>query len=179
MDMLNNLLLAYSLITSPQPPQGDLNPLTAVSVAHVAVQLQIMDLRETSYMFARKDEFATDLAMLRERFEKLREAPLVEDSGRLPDREWARGQMALNRRLYALIHNRFENRLFEAMPLLNDLERRYQLYDKIVDATAPYYYVGIRRQALLEILQTVGPEIYYGGKPYPSVIPLEIFEEVP
>lgn len=182
MDSLTNLVVAYALLTSPPQDPGYVpNLLTGVCVANVAVQLQVLDPKEVPYTFNQAGNTDTDLRMLQERWQKLRYAPRLEAAECLPDRAYVREQMSLNSIYQQQLRVRSgmlsEDLQAEIRPVIEDLERRWLLYDKISDATCPYYYISTRREALLSIVEMVGPADFY-SRNFPPALPLNFFEEI-
>ena len=85
----SDLILAAVLLTTPpgvpEPrPAADHWPAVRDAVHHVAIQWEILDARETSYLFAKVEDFDGDLTILRRRYQDLHDAPRLADSFRLP-----------------------------------------------------------------------------------------------
>src|SRR5476649_2471907 len=87
----NALFLAIVLLTSPpgvaEAPPGEQDwPALREALQKTVIDLEILDSRESAYLFAKRTEFSDDINILRRRYNDLRDAPRVSDSLRLPER---------------------------------------------------------------------------------------------
>lgn len=172
-------LLAVVLLTAPSEalspvPLAGFYPAVRLPMQVLAVRGQILDPRETRYILARPDDFASDLNLLRHRYRDLAQAPALEDSDRFPDRATVNELLAFNRayRQHIDVRQPVElARSWELRGAVQESERLYQIWDTVRDARCDYYYVTVRRQALKRLRDLVGEEAYYSGN-LPPCVPL-------
>src|SRR5262245_3041527 len=98
----SDLLLAAALISAPvgtpeQTPPEDRWIIVRDSIHETAVDWELMDPRETRYLLATRDDFETDLNLLRKRHAELANAPRLEECRRLPDRRVVNELIKFNR----------------------------------------------------------------------------------
>jgi len=147
----------------------------------LALALELLDPRECRYVLAQPAELATDLKMLRERCQDLDGAPPLADVARLPARETMNELLAFNRAWSAHLDQLLA---LEATPpragrlwaAKRETDRLYEVWDLMRDAQTPYYYVTVRRQALLKLRAELGADTYAAGR-WPPHVPLELFVE--
>ncbi|TSC58108.1 MAG: hypothetical protein Greene041619_797 [Candidatus Peregrinibacteria bacterium Greene0416_19] len=143
-------------------------------------ELQTLDRRENRYILARKEDYPHDLRLLRWRFRDLKAAPFVEDSYRFPDRPIVNDLLALNRayRQHLDVRQSVELRhWWEIRAAMQETQLLYNIWDKVRDARCDYYYITVRRKALLELRELLGYEDYYAGD-LPPVVPTWRFRRV-
>lgn len=66
------------------------------------------------------------------------------------------------------------HREYELGELASDVDRRYALWDLVRDSSVSYYYVHIRRRALRDLRERLGPADYYSGH-LPPWVPTHAF----
>jgi hypothetical protein len=151
--MLLDYALAMACITSDT--KIDNPPCSLQAIQLVALTLELMDSREIAYC---------DLELLQQRYKTLRDAPPACDAIRFLERELIRDLMTRNRKYREWLEQRksltHEEWIDEA---LVETERLYRIYDLVCDATCPYYYVSVRRKALLDLRKEIGEQAYYAG----------------
>jgi hypothetical protein len=170
-------VMAFTLLTSPpaavdlkHPPPGyeALRPV----LQQLAVQMELLDPRETGYVLARSEDFQVDLKLLRRRYLKLMDAPPVRECERFPDRTTINNLLTFNR-----TYRRFLKRR-QVVDLLNSEELRtalcetdqlYQVWDAVRDARCKYYYVTVRREALKQLRELIGTPAFHRGDLPPHV----------
>jgi hypothetical protein len=146
----------------------------------MAVQWEILDIREVHYILSRPEDFQSDLNLLRRRFRDLTDAPALNDSQRFPDRETINDLLAFNRSYRQNLTNRQPVELvrcWELRAAMQETEHLYQVWDTVRDARCDYYYVTVRRQALKKLRKMLGADDYYFGK-LPPPVPLWRFQEI-
>ena len=107
-------ILTAIILLSGTP--GTLEPVPTISefidlrgqVHKVALEWEILDHRETSYVFVRHAEFQRDLDMLRRRNVELRDAPRVCEAHKLPPRDWVIRMVCFNRDYRKILDTRRE-----------------------------------------------------------------------
>ncbi len=97
-----DLLLAILLLTAPpgihEPlPSEESFPGMRDAVHQIAIQWEILDPREASYIFAKRSDFESDLNLLRRRYQDFKDAPRLEESNRLPERKMVNELVQFNR----------------------------------------------------------------------------------
>jgi hypothetical protein len=146
----------------------------------LALEREILDPREVRYVLSREEDAASDVKLLRRRNRELKGAPLVSDSERFAPRTVVSDMLAFNRtykqHLEAVLAvERVHEQ--EVQDAITETDFLYQLWDMVRDARCEYYYITVRRQALKRLLETVGPQGYYGGN-LPPHVPLWRFQTI-
>ncbi len=183
--MDTNLIIAALLLSSP-PQLNDPwaekwnNPFILLTVQCMAVENEILDVRETRYMFIRNTEFTSDLNILRRRFIELANSPLTSDSDQFPDRSLISSYLAFNR---AYKHHLEMQAMYYTWhyewyrQAIKETDELFRIWDLIRDASTPYYYVTTRREALMKLKKELGDDCYYQGI-FPPYVPIWRFEEL-
>src|SRR5207249_1526533 len=91
------ILLLNSVEMSKPPSAGNAHAILGPALSAVAIDWELMDRRETEYLLAKPDQFASDLKLLQERYRDLAAAPLLHECKRFPDRDTVCDLMAFNR----------------------------------------------------------------------------------
>jgi hypothetical protein len=173
----SDLMLAAVLLTTPpgvpEPrPTADHWPALRDAVHHVAVEWEILDPRETTYLFAKVDEFDADLTILRRRYQDLHDAPKLADSFRLPDRKQVCELVRFNRAYRKNLETRQQielDRAEELQEVIRETDRLYQTWDAVRDARCEFLYIPARRQAMKKLKGMIGEEAYAAGDLPPNV----------
>lgn len=169
-----SLPLALCLIASPDAPPAPCR-LLAPYLCSAALALELMDPRETKYLFIyRAIESQSDLATIRTRWQELKDAPPVADAARFPHRQLVRAWLNFNRAFRAHIEARQEMEPLSQWTLREaviDCNRLYDFWDTVADASTPHYYLTVRRRCLLKLRDLLGPEAYYAGV-LPEIVPM-------
>src|SRR5690606_5608267 len=90
------LLAAPPGTPEPPVPSGEW-PALQTALHQVAVEWEIMDPREVNFVFARQENFVSDLNLLRQRYQDLADAPRAWDAQRFPDRGSVNELVTFNR----------------------------------------------------------------------------------
>lgn len=140
----------------------------------VAISWEIMDRRELRYVLTRKEDFESDLQLLRKRFRDLKNAPPLHDCVRFPPRKVVSQLLSFNRDYQKHLKERLAvdptNRWLYR-EALTETDRLYKIWDTIRDTRCEYYYVTVRRQALKKVIELIGEGAFYNGN-YPPHIPI-------
>jgi hypothetical protein len=131
-------------------------------------------------VLTRSEDFASDLKLLRRRYQELANAPPVSDCQRFPDRATISDLLTFNRAYRQHLDSRLSVELvrwWDLREAVQEADRLYQVWDTVRDARCDYYYVTVRRQALKRLRDTIGPEAYYGGQ-LPPHVPLWRFQRI-
>lgn len=155
-------------------------PQVQAALSKVAVEWELMDPRESSFMIVRFEEIKEDLEILRKRHVELKGAPLVNDNKRFPERTVLNEMLAFNRALRAHINQRQcvdTDRSARFREALQETDKLFQVWDAVRDAKCEFYYITVRRQALKKVREMVGAEAYYTGN-MPHYIPTWRFQEI-
>lgn len=172
------LFLAAALlgapVDTPEPvPTEAAWPAVRDAVHAVALDWQIMDPRETRYVFANRADFAADLNLLRKRAVELADAPKLDACKWLPERRAVNELVRQNREFRCEIEAR---RPWETdrEDLLHDAVRAadclYRPWDALRDAQCEFYYVTVRRTALKKLRDAIGAEAFAAGR-MPLAVP--------
>jgi hypothetical protein len=180
----SDLILAAILLTTPpgvpEPqPTADHWPALRDAVHQVAVEWEILDARETSYLFIKIEEFDADLTILRRRYQDLHDAPKLADSFRLPDRKQVLELVRFNRAFRKNLETRQQiefDRADDLYEVIKETDRLYQTWDAVRDAKCEFLYIPARRQALKKLRDLIGEEAYAKGD-LPPNIPTWRFQE--
>lgn len=144
-------------------------------IAEACVGAELLDPREVRYVLVRPEDIDSDLAMLHRRLANLQGAPYSAEAERFPERTVVNDFLAFNRsyRLHILtgLGTQAEG---EA---LREIDQLYDIWDTVRDARCEYYYVTVRRQALLRLRDLVGAEAFATGQ-LPPYVPLWRFREI-
>ena len=182
-----NYLLAMALLSGQgvadlQDPAALKNHFAELRPALVAIalNLEILDQRETRYVLANAEDAASDLQMLRRRYQELSDAPRVSDAGRFPERTVINELLAFNRAYRNHVEVRQPLELGNGGYLRvaqREVDYLYQVWDTARDARCEYYYVTVRRQALKRLKEMLGEDAYFQGQ-LPSHVPVWRFEPI-
>lgn len=177
-------VLAVAVLTAPidqgKPSTLAEHACLGRALAEVALHWEILDPREARHFFHRPDDFISDLALLRRRYQELNDAPLVSDAQRLPGRETASELLAFNRAYHRTLTMRRDalgGMQDDLDTALCEVDQLYRVWDLVRDARSDCYYVSVRRHALLALRQTLGPAEYYRGQ-LPPHVPVWRFSRV-
>lgn len=157
-------VLATATLVSPCEAPPAVIPCSLSSLQSIAVSMEILDPRELHYVFTVQQDSYQDLRMVHRRYETLRNAPPVCDSIRFPDRETIDRAITANRKLKQYLEGRYE--LYRDAWLLDaiaDCDGAYTAWDLARDARCEWYHVSVRRKAILDLRDTIGPTQYYAG----------------
>jgi len=175
MDVLTAILMLTGMPGTPEPCPSEADfPAVRKAVHQVAIQWELLDEREVSYVFATRNEFEADLNMLRRRYHTFRDMPRLEEAHRLPERKVVNDLIQFNRAYrrhlvekQVLEQDRYE--LYEEVMIETD--RLYKVWDAVRDARCDFYFVGARRQALQRLKDLIG-EADYNAMILPPNVPV-------
>jgi hypothetical protein len=170
-------LLALALLTgAPESPVSAnvvaMHASLKLPLQALAVQWEILDPRELRYILARREDFVSDLNLLRRRQQELADAPPLADCLRFPERATVNDLLSFNRAYrqhmdvmqpIELVHS------WEVRTALQETDHLYQIWDAVRDTRCEYYYVNVRRQQLKRLRELVGDRAYYSGNLPPCV----------
>lgn len=180
MDVLRAILLLTALPGTFEPiPSEDAFPEIRDAVHQIAIQWEILDPRETSYIFAKRSEFGNDLDLLRRRVIDFRDAPRLDESERLPERKLVNELLAFNRAYRKHLterHSLEQDRAEVIEGVLVEVDDCYKIWDALRDARTDFYYVTVRRQAMARLKCLVGEDAWHRGE-WPPPVPTWRFEE--
>jgi hypothetical protein len=164
-----DFVLALAVLLAPADAAGAPAPSEHAglwrTVQAVALALEVLDPREMRGVLARPQDFEADLALIRKRHRELGDAPPVCDAWRFPARELAVNMLAVNRERHRELT--LKRQAIGPHPALDgalaECERLYRVWDAVRDARSEFYYVGVRRQALALLRQTLGDPAYHSA----------------
>ncbi|HEY1186246.1 MAG TPA: hypothetical protein VGE74_01255 [Gemmata sp.] len=172
-----DLVLAATLLSAPvgtpeQAPPADRWVAVRDALHKTAVAWELMDPREERYLLAVRDDFETDLNLLRKRHADLADAPKLADCHRLPDRRTVNELIRFNRAFRKHLEQR---ELWETdradlyQEVMRETDRFYQQWDAVRDAQCDFYYVTVRRAALKKLRDSIGADAFAAGAMPPYV----------
>lgn len=170
-------IVAAALLTSP-PSDQDIPDAAAVhaflgsAVQEIALHWELLDAREMRFLGYHAQDFAADLKVLQGRKQELDRAPLIEECNRFPDRTLISDLMAFNRSYRNDLAARMELDKLHAEELrtaIQETDHLHRIWEKLRDARCEFYYLTVRRQALLELRELIGAAAFYSGQLPPHV----------
>jgi hypothetical protein len=173
----SDLVLAATLLSAPvgtpeQVPPEERWVAVRDAIHKMAVAWEIMDPREERYLMAARDDFETDLNLLRKRHAELADAPKLADCHRLPDRRTVNERIKFNRAFRKHLEEREvwepdrADLFYQAM---QETDRFYRQWDAVRDAQCDFYYVTVRRAALKKLQESLGDDAFAAGAMPPYV----------
>ncbi len=183
-ELLTLWLLAQSLICDDHP-ESFLKTWAVkdmmMPLSHMALHMELMDVREMRYLFARAEDCYGDLQMIRRRYRDMGDAPPLEDCYRFPERTVINEMLVFNRSFKKYVEERVL--LDQVQPgllrhLLMETDKLYEIWDLVRDARCEYYYVTVRRQAMKNLEKRIGCQNYFYGR-LPPHVPLWHFQRIP
>jgi hypothetical protein len=172
-----DLFLAATLLAAPagtpeHVPSEERWPVVRDAIHKTAIEWELMDPREAPYILAARDDFTGDLNLLRKRYADLHDAPRVAESQRLPDRHTISELIKFNRAYRKYLERRLAwepdraDRIHEA---IREIDLLHGQWDAIRDARCDFYYVTVRRAALMRLRDTIGDDAFAAGTMPPYV----------
>jgi hypothetical protein len=173
---LLEMILAVALLSAPSDTLelsdcNVLHPLLAPALKSLAMDWELLDPRELDYLKSAQD-FASDLKLLRDRFDSMQSAPRVAEVNRFPSRDLVGDMLAFNRSYRDSVNSRLDIdmlRADELRTILGETDLLYRIYDALRDARCEYFFVHYRRQALAQLRDLIGMEAFYSGQLPPHV----------
>jgi hypothetical protein len=161
-------------VDAPEPvPSEAAWPAVRDAVHALALEWQVMDPRETRYVFAHRADFAADLNLLRKRVAELADAPKLEACKWLPERRAVNELVRQNRDYRCELEARRPWELDRAdlfHDALREVDRLYRPWDALRDAQCDFYYVTVRRTALKKVRDAIGADAFAAGR-MPAAVP--------
>lgn len=174
---------ASLLVVCPGTPYPDVDRAewTQVQAAvwTTAINWEIMDPRETNFLFNRFEDMKSDLDVLRKRHQDLKGAPRVGDSNRFPNRTAVNEMITFNRALRTHIDGRQHletDRGDTYRAMLRETDDLFKVWDAVRDSRCDSFYVTTRRLALKRLRDMIGADAYYAGN-LPPYVPTWRFQE--
>jgi len=173
LDTLTAVILLMGIPGTPEPtPTEDAFPALRDAVHKIAIEWEILDTRETSYIFAKRSDFEADLNLLRRRYQDFKDAPRLDEANRLPERKIVNELIHFNRafRQHLVERHHLEqdrSEIYEAVMIETD--QLYRVWDAVRDARCEFYYTSVRRQALVRLKEMLGEEDYAAVNLPPNV----------
>lgn len=165
---------------TPEPiPAPERWPAVQAALHAVAIRWEILDKRETRYVFARLEDFESDLNLLRRRYVELADAPMLHEGDRFPDRATVNDLLTFNRAYRRHLDSRQvleTDRSDLLQGMVRETDRLYQVWDAVRDARCEFYYVTVRRQALKRLRDQLGADAFECAH-LPPHVPIWHFQE--
>lgn len=166
------------LILAVFPTEGrPMNPAAARTFVAALVAGEVMDKREAAHFMTGHDDHR-DLRVLADRVRLSHDHPLSDRCKAFPAREVLSELKTLNRQLRWFVDN--QSGLTPSRDwreAVRQLDEHYVVLDLACDASCPHYYVWVRRRALHQLRERIGPSDFNAGRLPP--IPTWFLEEVP
>src|SRR5687767_304622 len=105
-------------------------------------------------MFFRTEDFVSDLGVVRGRYQELKDAPRVADAQRFPERVHVNRVLEHNRAFRKYLSGMAELHLDRAAfygAVIRETDGCFAAWDQARDARCEFYYIPMRRQALLKL----------------------------
>ena len=174
--MIFDIVFAAFLLSGPiqqEPiPSEESWPVIKQVIQELAINWEILDKRETTYILDKREEFSNDVNLLRRRVLEFENVPHLADFNRFPPRPDINDLIRLNRTHRAELEKRrvlefdLRGRLTEA---IRETDTLYQVWDAARDSRCEFYYVTVRRQALAKLRDYLGDDAYYRGQMPPAI----------
>jgi hypothetical protein len=167
-------VLAAVLLSAPAEAPVDPSRTAFVRPALlvVAIDAEILDPREEHYWQSPPQDVPGDLQELRQRWTALAFAPRLAECERLPSRKEINDLLAVNRAYRNDLMARLEVDAVHAEELkiaIDETDQLYRVWEAARDARCAFYYVAVRRQALQQLREMVGPRAFYSGELPPAL----------
>lgn len=176
---------AAALISSPPSsvslPADEHWPIYRDSIQRLAIQIEILDPRETSYIMSKRSDYEKDINLLRRRYRELADFPLISESLRLPDRQFINQLIIFNRAFRRHLVDRHileQDRSEILRDAIRETDAIYKAWDAARDAKCEFYYITVRRQSLKKLKDMLGDEMYDAAE-LPPIVPFWRFNELP
>lgn len=165
----NELLNVRQIITTKIPVEDvDIGYIEKFRETFVffCLEEELIDRRETFYMFCDNRDFLNSLLTVQNRYERLKDVPKIGDIRIYIPLSEIKDKLANNRRyinylkLKCHLYPDAESRINE---IIVENERVNAIYDLLNDVKAEYYYITSRRCALSNLKEKLGDENYYKG----------------
>ena len=124
----------------------------------VAVEMEILDPRETRYVFVDVSDFQENLDMVRRRWWELRGVGYLDRVAELPGGRVAGEACVFNRAYRRFLDDcrvLYPDGLDDVGEVIRETEALYTIWDSIRDARNEFLYVSTRREALKRIPETI------------------------
>ena len=182
---ISDWIIAWLLLTSPDSLQDmaavhHAMPLIRGPLLTFCATTETIDQRELRGLLVAANEYEADLLAINKMWARLRDCPSAADAERFPDRAAINEQLCLNRSYRKRLE---ERQLADVLNgpaicgLIQETDLLYRAWDYARDAKCEYYYVWVRREALRNLRELIGPENYARGQ-MPHYLPIWRFERV-
>ena len=150
------------------------------SVAAYAIKSELLDVREARYFLSTNTEIVSDINIIRRRRVELQNAPHIVDVEPFPDRVYINSRVAFNRAFHRHIAERGllePDRKDFLTEIASENQKLYTIWDAARDAKCDFYYITVRRQALVKLKYLIGEEDFNQGK-LPDNVPTWRFNQL-
>lgn len=170
-------VLVYVLIFWPTEPDvsSEMPPEAWAALKQAAQELEVVGPHESW-----NGNFAQELLYVRNHVHELAGAPHLIDCQRLPTNQQAAEYCCINKRLQEALEMEqtiYPWRAAQIDRALAEARQLHCLWSSVQQATCENESWPNRRQALLTILETTGPEGYYQGR-LPAAIPMWCLKDI-
>jgi hypothetical protein len=112
------------------------------------------------------------MTTLRDKVAQFAWFPILEEVGQYPSRQIINEYLTFNRSYRADLVKRSQIDMVhieEIRVAIYETDQLYQIWDTLRDARCEYYYVTVRRQAMQNLKEMIGPEMFYSRNMPPHV----------
>ncbi len=168
-------LFAVFLLTSATestPSAGHYAEFHHAQLLQLSVDQEILDPREETYFVARNRDFSGDLRSMQKRWNEFLHAPMLDETSLFAERKLINEFLTFNRGYRKELLSRLAVDLVHAEELTNaiaETDQLYHVWDTLRDARCDFYYVTVRRQALMLLRELIGFESFSHGQLPPHV----------
>ncbi|MCS7047038.1 MAG: hypothetical protein NZO58_11835 [Gemmataceae bacterium] len=170
--LLAALLLTGNADTPAAPVEAAWADECLPALLALALDAQVLDVREQKNYFTTSACTTADLQALRRRFHDFAFLPMIEEGTRFPERKVTGEFLAFNRAYRRDLQQRLDLDAAHALHLkviLAEAEQLYAIWTAVYDARCEYYYVTVRREALRRLRDLIGAPAFYAGALPPYV----------
>lgn len=174
--------IAAALLTSPAEPKtnGQDVYISEVYLQFAAIGLEVMDVRETEHIFRRGYFTVCDLRVMRDRYERLADAPRSHDSNMFLNAALLNELLASNRTYYQQQEAQLQVEVLHKASFVASMEEADELYRILFYAKSACdrdYNISTRRQALKDLREKIGYRDFYAGV-LPPHLPIWRFQSI-
>lgn len=175
----SRFILSLLILTHILPPDEKFFPYVKQDLRIFLLELQVVDHREERYFFERVVDFQGDVGIVTKRLQDVSNAPRIEMAAILPPAGVAENFLNYNKRYQDYLLDRLEVRRGgeDTIAALIEAKELNRIWCNIHTATNGYYYIHVRRKALLDVFKELGEENVYNSR-YPPCVPIWRFHQV-
>ena len=183
--MAYHYILALALITGTEDVKFDYyDDFSIFYIQSAAIQLELLDPRETGYICniastaVNRENYFNDLKILRGRWENYKNSPRLWEINRFPPLEVANSVCQFNRQYANYVSQQvYSYKVDLANEVMRETNLLFHPWDRLREARCEYYYITVRRNALKDLKDALGDQMFYNGQ-MPPFVPLWRFTPI-